>query len=106
MKVSFENELLHQFSDLEIKSLCFRINKNTIPFAIKEKINFEIKKWCDEAFEELKSYWLPTIYKRYESIPTAKEKLVDLILAQEDYEDEYAKMMKRQMQNDSNFTIQ
>jgi hypothetical protein len=105
MKIYADTELLYEVTELDKKALEARINKENLNQVLKQNVQWAIQSTCDQAFEGIKKDWLAILFTRYPSIPTGKKELLDLILSQPDYRDQFMKENKIQTLETQKFVV-
>lgn len=104
MKVFIDNELICEVTDFDLRVLRSKINMSNLNQILKDRVKWDIESFCLEAYEELKKRWLPLLFARYESIPTGKKELLNLILSQSDYKDAFTDEMEIRSQSELSFS--
>jgi len=105
MKIYADTDLLYEISPLEKRILEDEVNKERLEQSIKDQIQWAVQSRIESAYEKLKREWLPILFKRYPSVPTGKKELLDLILSQPDYRDQFMKENKAQTLETQKFVV-
>ena len=99
MKIKLNEEVLCQITDFDKKVLSSYFSELDLENHVKNILTWNIKSLCEGYKESLKTTWLPILFKRYPSIPTGDEELINLILSQPDYKSKEQKEFEERAQS-------
>ena len=85
MKIQIDGKDVYELSEFQEKIICCFMNEKYFYEDMKNRINYLLNNRYEECFKKLKNDWEPRLSERYDSLPTNREKLADLIFSQPDY---------------------
>lgn len=103
MKIRLNEEVIYQVSEFERKVLEDFFNALDLEDHIKKGLVWNIQSLCNNSKQNLKNQWMPLLFKRYKSIPTDDEELINLIFEQPDYRNKYQMDFEKSARERSSF---
>jgi hypothetical protein len=85
MKFFVNNSLVLELNETQIKVLKDNIKPDIFVSDIERRVNWVISHKYEMCYDDLIKRWLPTLRDRYDSLPTSKDALAELVFAQFDY---------------------
>ena len=84
MKFFVDNKEVLELSETQQKVIQDNI-KDVFVSDMQRRVNWVISHKYDMCYEDLIKRWLPKLRERYDSLPTSKDALAELVFAQSDY---------------------
>lgn len=85
MKISVNDELLFDFSEMKKKVIENDIPSEMLENDLKRRMHYILNHKYERCLERLKKEWEPKLKQRYASLPTNESELCTLIFSQPDY---------------------
>jgi hypothetical protein len=85
MKFFVENKEVLELSATQQKVIQDNVNLDIFVSDMERRVNWVISHKYDMCYDDLIKRWLPKLRERYDSLPTSKDALAELIFAQPDY---------------------
>lgn len=103
MKIQIDGQEIFEIDETQQKVLSCFIRRDQLLSHIKESVKWNIESLCLSSVSNLKKEWLPHLFKRYTSIPTGDEELLNLIFSQPDCKSKEQKDFESTAQADASF---
>lgn len=88
MKVSVNDQMLFELSDMQKKVICNDIHSEILDDDLKRRLHYVINHKYNRCFKRLKDEWEPKLAKAgVKAIPTDPDEFAALVFAQPDYKD-------------------
>lgn len=91
MKIKLDNELLIEISDIQKSIIKYDIKTSEFEQDIIRRIKWVIEHKIDQCQDRMIKEWKTKLESRYSSLPTNKDELCKMIIAQSDYLDREGK---------------
>lgn len=85
MKLFVDSVVVLELNSTQIKVLQDNIKSDIFVSDIERRVNWVISHKYDMCYDDLIKRWLPKLRERYESLPTSKDALAELVFEQTDY---------------------
>ena len=85
MKFFVDNKEVLELSETQQKVIQDNVNLDIFVSDMERRVTWVISHKYDMCYEDLIKRWLPKLRERYDSLPTSKDALAELIFALPDY---------------------
>lgn len=85
MKFFVDSKQVCELNATQQKVIQDDVSSHVFVSDMERRVNWVITHKLDMCFDELIKRWLPKLRERYDSLPTSKDALAELVFAQPDY---------------------
>lgn len=85
MKFFVDNKEVLELSATQQKVIQDNIKSDVFVSDMERRVNWVISHKYDMCYDDLIKRWLPKLRERYDSLPTSKDALAELVFAEPDY---------------------
>lgn len=85
MKFFVNDKQVYELSPTQQKVIQDNIKSDIFASDMERRVEYIISHKYDMCYDDLIKRWLPQLRDRYESLPTSKDALAELVFAQNDY---------------------
>lgn len=85
MKFFVNSKQVYELSPTQQKVIQDNIKSDVFAFDMERRVEYIISHKYDMCYDDLIKRWLPKLRERYDSLPTSKDALAELVFAQPDY---------------------
>jgi len=89
MKFFVDNKEVLELNRTQQKIIQDVINQDIFVADMERRVNYIVSHKLENCYDSLIKRWLPTLRERYDSLPTNKDALAELVFAQNDYKPQY-----------------
>ena len=85
MKFFVDSKQVYELSPTQQKVIQDNIKSDIFVSDMERRVEWVISHKYDMCYDDLIKRWLPKLRERYDSLPTSKDALAELVFAQSDY---------------------
>jgi hypothetical protein len=85
MKFFVDTKQVYELNSTQQKVIQDNIKSDVFVSDMERRVNWVISHKYDMCYDDLIKRWLPKLRDRYDSLPTSKDALAELVFAQPDY---------------------
>ena len=90
MKFFVDNKEVLELNETHQKIIQDVINPDIFVADMERRVNYIVSHKLENCYDSLIKRWLPTLRERFDSLPTNKDALAELVFAQNDYKPQYS----------------